>query len=306
MSGQQPSRPVTSDTIGTMTTAAIDLDVHPLSPTIGAEIRGVDCAAELSGDVVAAIRQIWLDRLVVFFPDQHLDDDTQIAFARRFGRLTESHPVEPRVAEREEIHTIDSTKDRTNFWHTDITFMKRPAMASMLRAIVVPDAGGDTMWCDTRAAYETLAEPLRRLCDELAAYHFEPFYAQAVAEGHGNVWEGKKLTRLLPALHPVVRVHPETERKNLFVNPKFTVSLQDFPEAQGAGLLRVLYDHMTDPRFVVRYHWRPGTLGFWDNRTTMHFGIYDYEQSRRVMHRVTLRGDTPVGPDNHRHRDTAD
>jgi alpha-ketoglutarate-dependent taurine dioxygenase len=166
----------------------------------------------------------------------------------------------------------------------------------MLRAVVVPPVGGDTMWADTRVAYETLAEPLRRLCDELSAFHFEPYYAQAVAEGHGNVWEGKKLTRLLPALHPMVRVHPETGRKNLFVNPKFTVRVKDLPEGQSAGLLRLLYDHMANPAFLLRYHWSPGTLGFWDNRSTMHFGIFDYEGKERVMHRVTLRGDRPIGP----------
>jgi taurine dioxygenase len=279
-----------------MTTSTVDLDVRPLSPTIGAEIHGVDCAADLDDDVIAAIRAVWLERLVVFFPDQRLDDDTQIAFAARFGELTESHPVEPQVLERKEVHSIESGKDRTDFWHTDITFMTRPAMASMLRSVEVPEAGGDTMWADTRAAYDALAEPLQRLCDELAAFHFEPFYAQAVAEGHGNVWEGKKLTRLLPATHPVVRVHPETGRKNLFVNPKFTVRITDMPERQSDGLLRVLYEHMSSPQFVVRYHWKPGTLAFWDNRATMHFGIFDYEGQRRVMHRVTLSGDRPVGP----------
>jgi alpha-ketoglutarate-dependent taurine dioxygenase len=279
-----------------MTISKVDLDVRPLSPTIGAEIQGVDCTADLDEDVIAAIRQVWLERLVVFFPDQRLDDDSQIAFASRFGEPTESHPVEPQVVERKEVHAIESGKDRTDFWHTDITFMSRPAMASMLRSIVVPEAGGDTMWADTRAAYETLAEPLRRLCDELSAYHFDPYYAQAVAEGRGNVWEGKKLTKLLPALHPVVRVHDETGRKNLFVNPKFTVRVKDFSEAQSDGLLRLLYDHMTNPAFIVRYHWKPNTLAVWDNRATMHFGIFDYEGEGRVMHRVTLRGERPVGP----------
>jgi len=273
----------------------VALDVRLLSPTIGAEIRGLDCASDLSDEEIAAIRAVWLERLVVFFPDQHLDDETQIAFAGRFGELTESHPVEPQVLERREVHSIESGKDRTDFWHTDITFMQRPAMASMLRSIEVPDAGGDTMWSDTRGAYDALAEPLQRLCDGLSAYHYEQYYAQMVAEGHGNVWEGKKLPRLLPALHPVVRVHPETGRRNLFVNPKFTLRVVDFPEAQSDRLLRLLYDHMTDPRFVVRYHWSPGTLAFWDNRATMHYGIFDYEGERRVMHRVTLRGDAPTG-----------
>ena len=236
----------------------VDLDVRALSPTIGAEIHGIDCAADLDDDVIAAIRAVWLERLVVFFPDQRLDDDSQIAFAERFGELTEGHPVEAQVVERKEIHSIEDGKDRTDFWHTDITFMNRPAMASMLRSVVVPEAGGDTMWADTRAAYESLAPPLQRLCDELSAFHFEPYYAQAVAEGHGNVWEGKKLKRLLPATHPVVRVHPETGRKNLFVNPKFTVRITDMSEKQSGGLLRLLYDHMASPQFVVRYHWRPG------------------------------------------------
>ena len=272
------------------------LDVRPLSPTIGAEIHGIDLATPLPDEVIAAIRDVWLERLVVFFPDQHLDDQSQVAFAQRFGALTEGHPVEPTDAELPEVLPIDSKKDRTDFWHTDVTFMKRPPMASMLRAVVLPDVGGDTMWCDTRAAYEALASSLQNLWDGLSAYHFEPYYAQAVAEGHGNVWEGKKLTRLLPATHPVVRVHPETGRKNLFVNPKFTVRIVDMPEAQSDGLLRLLYDHMTRPEFVVRYHWSPGTLAVWDNRATMHFGIFDYEGDTRVMHRVTLRGDRPVGP----------
>ena len=279
-----------------MTISETELDVRPLSPTIGAEIHGIDCATDLDDDTVAAIRRVWLERLVVFFPDQHLDDETQIAFAERFGELTESHPVEPQVLERKEVHSIESGKDRTDFWHTDITFMNRPAMASMLRSVVVPAAGGDTMWSDTRAAYDALAPSLQKLCDGLSAYHYEPYYAQAVAEGHGNVWEGKKLTRLLPATHPVVRVHPETGRKNLFVNPNFTVRVADMPEAQSDGLLRLLYDHMTRPEFIVRYHWSAGTLAVWDNRATMHFGIFDYEGDTRVMHRVTLRGDRPVGP----------
>jgi taurine dioxygenase len=279
-----------------MTISQIELEVQPLSPTIGAEIHGIDCATDLDDETVAAIRRVWLERLVVFFPDQHLNDESQIAFARRFGELTESHPVEPQVLERKEVHSIESGKDRTDFWHTDITFMNRPAMASMLRSVVVPEAGGDTMWSDTRAAYEALAPSLQEFCDGLSAYHFEPYYAQAVAEGHGNVWEGKKLTRLLPATHPVVRVHPETGRKNLFVNPKFTLRIVDMPEAQSDGILKLLYDHMTRPEFVVRYHWTAGTLAVWDNRATMHFGIFDYEGDTRVMHRVTLRGDRPVGP----------
>jgi len=278
-----------------MTDVATALDVRLLSSTIGAEIHGVDLSQDLPDDVIDAIRQVWLDRLVVFFPDQHLDDDSHLAFARRFGTPTEGHPIEPVVSERPEVLPIDSNKDRTNFWHTDVTYMSRPPMASMLRAVVLPDVGGDTMWADTRAAYETLAEPLREMCDRLMAIHYDPYYAERVAAGEGNVWEGEKLERLYPVFHPVVRVHPETGRRSLFVNSQFTVGLAGFDGPQGQGLLKLLYDHMTQPEFIVRYHWRPGTLAFWDNRTTMHFGIYDYGDKRRVMHRVTLAGDKPRG-----------
>jgi taurine dioxygenase len=273
----------------------VRLDVRPLSPTIGAEVTGIDCGADLDDDTIAAIRSVWLERLVLFFPDQHIDDAAQIRFASRFGTVTEGHPVEDMVTERPEIHEIDSIKDRTNFWHTDITFLSRPAMASMLRSIVVPDAGGDTMWADTRAAYDALAEPMRRLCDGLTAIHYDEHYASVVNSGGGNMWEGKKLERLLPVEHPVVRVHPETGRRNLFVNPGFTQRMKDFPRGQGDSLLRLLYQHMTQPEFVVRYHWQANTLAFWDNRSTMHYGIYDYGDERRIMHRVTLRGDRPAG-----------
>jgi len=271
------------------------LDVRPLTPTIGAEIRGVDCAGALDDATIDAIRAVWLEHLVVFFPGQELTNDTQLEFARRFGEPTVGHPVEKTVADNPSIQPIDSVKDRTNFWHTDVTFMARPPMASLLRAVVIPDAGGDTMWADTRAAYDALAAPLQRFCNDLVAIHYDPYYAALVEQGGGNEWEGKKLTKLVPAQHPVVRVHPETGRRNLFVNPQFTVGLRDFPGPQSAALLRMLYDHMTQPEFIVRYHWTPGTLAMWDNRTTMHFGIYDYGDARRIMHRVILRGDRPAG-----------
>lgn len=271
------------------------LEVRPLTTAIGAEIRGVDCSQPLDDKTVDAIREVWLERLVVFFPDQDLDTDQQIAFASHFGEVTEGHPVE-KLPSRPELHEIDSLKDRTNFWHTDITFMREPAMASLLYSVVVPEVGGDTMWVNTRAAYDALGAPLQRFCDTLSAFHYSDYYAQVVEQGGGNTWHGKRLEKLLPARHPVVRVHPETGHKNLFVNPGFTVGLADIPASQGNPILRMLYDHMTQPQFLVRYKWSPGTLAFWDNRATMHYGIYDYGDERRIMHRVILRGDRPYGP----------
>jgi taurine dioxygenase len=272
------------------------IDVRPVAPTIGAEVFGVDCAGPLDEPIVAALRAAWLEHLVLFFPDQHLSPEEQVSFAARFGELTDAHPVEPALEGHPQVLPIDSRKDRVDFWHTDVTYMARPPMGSMLLAMTVPAAGGDTMWADTRAAYETLAEPLRALCDELVGVHFDPAYAQTIAEGGGMMWEGKRVERLWPVEHPVVRVHPETGARNLFVNPQFTVGIRGFDGPQGQALLRLMYDHMTQPKFIVRYRWRPGTLAFWDNRATMHYGIYDYGEARRVMHRVTLQGDRPRGP----------
>jgi len=272
------------------------LDVRPLTTALGAEIHGVDCAAPLDDETIASIRKVWLERLVVFFPNQHLDADQQIAFAARFGEVTEGHPVEPLIAERPELQPIDSVKDRTNFWHTDVTFMAEPPMASMLYSVVVPDVGGDTMWANTRAAYDALGAPLRQFCDTMTAFHYSPYYARIVSEGGGNTWHGHKLEKLVPVEHPVVRVHPETGLRNLFVNPGFTVGLRDLPGPQSRAVLRLLYEHMTAPEFLVRYRWSPGTLACWDNRATMHYGIYDYGDERRIMHRVILRGDRPHGP----------
>jgi alpha-ketoglutarate-dependent taurine dioxygenase len=272
------------------------LEITLLTPNIGAEIRGVDLAAELSGETIASIRSAWLEHLVVFFPDQELTPDTQAAFARRFGEITEGHPVEPSLPGHPNVLPIDSVKDRVDFWHTDVTFMAKPPTGSLLYAVELPAVGGDTMWTTTRAAFDTLAPPLQHFCSELTAIHFDPHYAQVIADGGGQDWDGRHLDRLWPVEHPVVRVHPETGRCNLFVNPQFTVGLKGFPGPQANGFLKVLYDHMIQPEFTVRYRWRPRTLAFWDNRATMHYGVYDYEGSRRIMHRVTLRGDRPNGP----------
>jgi taurine dioxygenase len=271
------------------------IDIRPLTKSIGAEVHDVDCATALDDDTVAAIHAAWLEHLVLFFPGQDLTSDQQILFASYFGEVTEGHPVERLVHDRPEVHTIDSVRDRTDFWHTDVTFMADPPMASMLYSIVVPDVGGDTMWANTRAAYESLGAPLQRFCDDLVAVHYSPHYARVVEQGGGNTWHGRKLEQLPPVEHPVVRVHPETGRRNLFVNPGFTVGIKDLPGAQGKAVLRLLYNHMTAPEFLVRYKWNAGTLAFWDNRTTMHYGIYDYGDARRIMHRVILRGTEPAG-----------
>ncbi len=272
------------------------IEVRAISPVLGAEILGVDCSEPLDADTLASVRRTWLEHLVVFFPDQQLSPDTQVAFASQFGAVTAAHPVEPSIDEHTSVLGVDSTKDRVNWWHTDVTYMARPPMASLLYAVTVPDVGGDTMFASTRHAYETLAPPLQGFCDTLTAWHFDPYYAQLVAEGKGKEWADRKVRRLTPVEHPVVRVHPETKRKALFVNPQFTVGLKGFPGRQGPALLQLLYDHCTQWENICRYRWHAGTLGMWDNRATLHYALNDYGTARRIMHRVTLAGGRPYGP----------
>jgi taurine dioxygenase len=269
------------------------IEIEAVGPTIGAEIRGVDCSQPLDAETLAAVREAWLEHLVVFFPDQQLTPDQQVAFASQLGEVTEAHPVEPPIPEHDNVMSVIGPS--ANFWHTDVTYMARPPMGSLLYAIELPPVGGDTMFADMRFAYDTLAPALQRLCDDLVAWHYDPFYADTVAKGGGQQWEGEPLKRMLPVQHPVVRVHPETGRKALFVNPQFTVALDGFDGTQGKALLQLLYDHALRPEGLCRYRWHVGTLGVWDNRATMHYALDDYDGARRVMHRVTLAGDRPLG-----------
>jgi alpha-ketoglutarate-dependent taurine dioxygenase len=274
---------------------AASLEIKRLTPAIGAEVRGLDLASPLTPALRDAVRAAWLEHLVLFFPDQPLEPDEQVRFAEQFGEVTPAHPVEPAHPQNPDVLPIDSRKDRVDFWHTDVTFMARPPTGAVLCAQVVPETGGDTMWANLRLAYERLAPALQHLCDGLRAYHYDEEYAARLEAGEGNEWEGERLTKLVPVEHPVVRVHPETGRKGLFVNPTFTKLLSGFPGEQSSALLRLLYDHSTRPEFLCRYRWNEGTVAFWDNRATMHYGLFDFGDARRVMHRVTLRGEAPRG-----------
>jgi taurine dioxygenase len=288
-------------------TAARTISVAPLSGTIGAEIRDVDLHAPLSEAATAEIRQALLDYKVIFFPQAHLDPAEHKAFAESFGELTNAHPVIPGIDEHREVFEIDYTKARELLkgrteqygvgqqWHTDVTFVETPPLGSILNALVIPSAGGDTVFADTQAAYEGLSPPLRRLVDGLSAVHDgrPAFGALLEAVGQGE-WDGKPYISLEPVEHPVVRTHPETGRQNLFVNPGFTSRIVGVSRRESDVLLRFLFEHMTSQEYLVRYSWEPGDLGFWDNRTTMHYAVMDYGDAHRVIQRVTLRGDKPV------------
>ena len=290
----------------TTTTRPVTLDISPLSGTIGAEIRNVDLHQPLTLETVAAIRQALLDYKVIFLPGQHLSPAEHKEFALYFGEITNAHPVIPGIEEHKEVFEIDYTRARLMLggqrseygerdkWHTDVTFVETPPLGSILNAIVIPEAGGDTLWADTNAAYEGLSQPFKDLVDGLTAVHdgTHAFGKLLNAVGKGE-WDGQEFTELVPVEHPVVRTHPETGRRSLFVNPGFTIRIKGVTLKESDTLLRFLYNHMATPEYVVRYRWEPGDLGFWDNRTTMHYAIGDYGDAHRVIQRVTIRGDRP-------------
>ena len=281
------------------------LVLDPLGPHLGADVHGVDLATA-TDDEVAAIRDALVERKVLFFPGQHtLDPDGLVALGNRVGLLTDAHPVHGGVDdEHPQIRELDSADmGFADIWHTDVTFMARPPMGSILRAVTLPPSGGDTSWADSQLAYESLSPGVQALVDPLTAVHdgmreFAYYFDKMKATGQTptSLWEGKPVSELVPVEHPVVRVHPVTGRKGLFVNPGFTSHVVGVSVAESQSILSMLYAHLAKPEHVVRHRWRVGDVAMWDNRSTLHYANRDYGDARRVMHRITLAGDEPVGP----------
>jgi len=291
----------------TLSATDLALDVTLLSAHIGAEIRNVDLRTVNDAEV-EAIRAAWLEHKVVFFPDQHLEPADHVAFAARLGEPTEGHPVIPGIPEHPEVFEIDYAKaselaalygdvaERSTglSWHTDVTFVQRPPAGSILRAVVVPDAGGDTLFSNQQAAFEGLSPSLQGYLSTLTAVHDGRHqFAKVLALVGEGTWEGQRFGSLDPVEHPVVITHPQTGKRVLFVNPGFTSHIKDLSRAESDALLGFLYAHSVRPEYVVRYHWRPGTVGFWDNFATQHSVVGDYGTHDRVIQRVTLRGTEP-------------
>jgi alpha-ketoglutarate-dependent taurine dioxygenase len=274
------------------------LTIEPIGVHHGADVRGVDLATA-SDDQIAAVRAALVQYKVLFFAGQDLDPDSQVRLGRRVGELTPSHPVVPGLDEEHpEIYALDAADNGfADVWHTDVTFVRRPPLGSILRAVQVPDVGGDTQWADAEAAYASLSAPVRALADQLTAVHDgNREFGYYLAQRGGNRWDGEEYVRLEPIEHPVVRVHPETGRRSLFVNPGFTSHIAGVSDAESRGLLDLFYAHLTKPEHIVRHRWSVGDVAMWDNRATLHYANRDYGDFRRIMHRITLRGDEPVGP----------
>ena len=285
---------------------ALGLDVRPIAGNIGAEIHGVDLSTPLPAAVVAEIRATLLKWKVVFFRDQELTPAQHIAFGRQFGEVTPAHPTLPAmIPEHPEILVLGKRNSAMNEesgprtesrWHTDVTFVPNPPMASILRAVVVPPYGGDTQWLNLAAAYAELSPEIQRLIDGLHAVHHNvlPIARGEVTSKLAQTFASTDIR----SVHPVVRVHPETGEKVLFVNPNFTSHIFELSRQESRHLLAMLYEHMTTPKYTCRFHWEPGSLAFWDNRVTAHIVPTDVPpEYERSMQRITLAGDVPVGPD---------
>lgn len=272
------------------------LEVVPVAGALGAEIRGVDLAADLPDATVAEIRRAWLEHLVVFFRDQHLDADAFLAFARRIGEPVE-YPFVKGIEGYPEIIAVTKLPHETvNFggiWHSDTAYLERPPMATLLLAREVPPVGGDTLFASMYAAYETLSPGLARLLDGLRAVNSSALADVSKTREDRIRDSGYEDDREYVAEHPVVRTHPETGRKALYVNPAHTERFADMTVEESRPLLQHLFEHAVRPEHTCRFRWEVGSLALWDNRCAWHNPVNDYHGHTRVMHRITLAGDVP-------------
>jgi len=271
------------------------MEVRRISGALGAEILGVDLRKDLEDETVAAIRRAFLEHLVVFFHDQPLTPALFMAFARRMGKPIEYPQVKGIAGFPEVIEVKKLEHERQNFgglWHSDTAYLEIPPMGSMLLAREVPPYGGDTEFANQYAAYEALSEGMRKLLDGLVAVNSST-KADVTRTREDRIKEQGLEARELLAEHPVVRSHPETGRKALYVNVGHTVRFKNMTEEESAPLLAFLFRHQVRPELTCRFRWRAGSLAFWDNRCTQHNPLNDYHGHRRVMHRVTLAGDKP-------------
>jgi taurine dioxygenase len=277
------------------------LTVTPVSTVLGAEISGLDLRQPLTPEVVAAIRAALLRHKVVFFRDQDISHEDHVRFGRYFGEL-EGHPVTshvPGFPEILHIEAADGMKLReeivplvrvANKWHTDVTFRAAPSMGGVLRMRDMPPLGGDTLFADTAAIYRDLPQALKDKLATLTAEH-------DILQSYGYRVDEAKRQELRAAyplmVHPVIRTHPETGDKHLFVNKVFTTRILGLPEDEAKTLLADLLDRVKTPEYQVRFRWTPNAIVFWDNRATQHYAILDYWPQERIVERVTIAGDAP-------------
>jgi taurine dioxygenase len=275
--------------------AAVPFSLEPLTPTIGAVVEGADLAAPLAA-LCAALKDALLKWKVLFFYDNDINAAQQVAFARHFGEL-ETHPVVPHAPGYPEVAVITHDRDsrgNQNMWHSDVTWRPEPSWGSILRAVEVPAFGGDTLFADMGAAYDGLPQVLKTKIEGRAATH-EMGYLRVMMrkEGMSAAEREETLRKYPPFEHPIVRTHPETGRKTLFVNAVFTRRIVGMEPGESSALLNELCARAAIPEYQCRFRWRKNAIAFWDNRATQHYAVSDYWPARRRMERVSIVGDRP-------------
>jgi len=274
-----------------------DLELLPLTPTIGAEIRGLDLARPLDAAAIGHLRAALLDWKVLFFRDQDITTEQHLAFARNFGDL-EVHPFVPQKPGYPEVLALTHDRDnkgRENTWHSDVTWREKPSLGSILRAIEIPPVGGDTLFADMYAAYEGLSDEVKAQVEGRMAVHDFAFFRAGLRKKGKSEEEIEAFNKAYPMVeHPVVRTHPETGRKALYVNAAFTQHIVGLEKGASDALLKHLYAQAAIPEYQCRFRWETNSIAFWDNRASQHYAASDYWPAVRRMERVTVIGDRPV------------
>jgi len=265
------------------------LEIESLTPRIGAIIHGADLTQDISDEDFSEIYDAWLQHLVIFFRRQSMSPEQHLAFGRRFGEL-HVHPAAPYANDNPALMMIhaDETSTRNNGsgWHSDVSADEEPPMASILHIHQTPSSGGDTLWANMYEAYDALSEPIKSLLNSLTAIH------QADYTGFYGDHEPQRQSPR--AEHPVIRTHPVTGRKALFVNSGFTKRIKGVNQSESRYLLDMLFDHVKNPNFHCRFQWQPDSVALWDNRCTQHMAVWDYYPETRSGIRVTVKGDKPI------------
>lgn len=272
------------------------LDIKPVAGALGAEVYGLDLALDLSQEDTLRIRKLLNTYEVIFFRDQDISPACQKALALSFGPL-QTHPAYDSMAGFPEITILESTPEKPTkieAWHSDMTFREHPPLGTVLKSVITPPKGGDTLWASMTAAYEGLSFHMQTFLEGLVAVHdFAHGFRESLAEPGGKERLADAVAGNPPVRHPVIRTHPETGKKVIFVNSLFTTHIEGMRSAESQAILAFLYQHVVTPEYTCRFHWQPHSIAIWDNRSTQHKPINDYFPAHRRMERITIDGDKP-------------
>ncbi|WP_353409105.1 taurine dioxygenase [Pseudoteredinibacter isoporae] len=272
------------------------ISVKPLAAALGAEISGIDLTQTLSENTLKTLDELLVKHQVIFFRDQDIEPAQHKALAEAFGPL-QSHPAYDTVPDFPEITILESTPEKPTKieeWHTDMTFRQTPPLGSILRSRIVPSCGGDTLWASLGAAYDGLSDKMQSFLSGLSAVHdFAHGFRHSLAEDGGRERLAKALAENPPVEHPVIRSHPVSGRKMIYVNSLFTTHIVGMTDSESQALLMFLYQHCVQDEYTCRFRWEENSIAFWDNRSTLHKPINDYFPAHRRMERITIDGDRP-------------